>query len=177
MGGHAVLPAQGAHPGGGPHRVVVGGLVAHDKHLGGVGHQGGQGIGHHPALYLGALLRLLGPAPVKLEGKPVADHRLVAPPGQGHVHRQVGEVQQLPEAAAVHAHADGQGGVHAAGVDHLVNGVQNIELAVNKFGQIPLLKDKQIPFPLIAAQNATRLGHPALNAAVNFSHDGGAVVF
>ena len=177
MRGDAVLPAQGAHPGGRPHRVVVRLPVAHDEHLGGVGHQGGQGAGHDPALHLGAFLSLLGPAAVELKGKLVADDRLVASPGQGHVHRQVGEVQQLPEAVPVHPQSDGQGGVHTAGVDHLVDGVQNVKLAVDKFLQMALLKDEQIPLPLVAAQDAPGVGHPALNAAVDLGHDGGAVVF
>ena len=176
VGGDAVLPAQGAHTGGGAHRVVIRGLVAHDEDLGGVGHQGGQGVGHHPAFYLGALLGFLGPAAVEFKGELVADHCLVAPPGQGHVHRQVGEVQQLLVAVAVQAHADGQRGVHPAGVDDLMDGIQNIKFAVHKFGQMALLKDEQVALPLVAAEDAPGVSHPALDSAVDLGHDGGAFV-
>ena len=176
VGGNAVFPAQGAHPGGSAHGVVVGGLVAHDEHLRGVGDQRGQGVGHHPALHLGALLRLLGPPSVELEGKLVADHRLVAPPGQGHVDGQVGKVQQLLKAVAVLADADGQRGVDAAEVDHLVDRVQNIELVLHKLSQAALLKDKQVAVPLVAAQQAAGGGGPLLQPGVQLGHDGGALV-
>ena len=65
--GGALLPGHGAHAGGGADAVHVGVLVAHDKHPGGVGHQLAQGVGHDPALDLGALLQLLGAAAVELK--------------------------------------------------------------------------------------------------------------
>ena len=85
MGRGPVFPAQGTHAGGGAYSIVIREFVAHDEHLGGVGDQRGQGVGHDPALYLGPLLRLLGAATIELEGKLVADDCLVASAGQGHV--------------------------------------------------------------------------------------------
>ena len=150
--------------------------MAHDEHLGGVGHQSGQGVGHDPALYFRALLRLLGAAAVELEGELVADDGLVAAPGQGHVDGQVGKLEQLPIVLPVLAHADGQCGVDAAGVDHLVDGVQNVELVLHELGQILLVKDEEIALPLIAAEHTPRLGHPLVQAGVDLRHQGRALV-
>ena len=89
--------------------------MAHDKHPGGVGHQLAQGIGHDPALNLGALLQLLGAAAVELEVELVLDHHLVAAPAQGHLHRQGRVLEQLGQGVGVLADADGQGGLDARG--------------------------------------------------------------
>ena len=174
--GNAVFPAQGAHARRRTDTVVVRGAVAHDEHLGGVGHQSGQGVGHDPAFYLGALFRLLGAAAIELESKLVADDGLIAAPGQGHVDGQVGKLEQLPIGLPVLAHADGQCGVDAAGVDHLMDGVQNVKLVFDKFGQILFIEDEEIALPLIAAEHTPRLGHPLVQAGVDLGHQGRALV-
>ena len=174
--GNAVFPAQGAHARRRTDTVVVRGAVAHDEHLGGVGHQSGQGVGHDPALHLGALLCLFGAAAVELEGELVADDGLIAAPGQGHVDGQVGKLEQLPIGLPVLAHADGQCGVDTAGVDHLMDGVQNVKLVFDKFGQILFIEDEEIAFPLIAAEHTARLGHPLVQAGVDLGHQGRALV-
>ena len=176
VGRDPLLPGDGAHAGGGAHAVVVGGLVAHDKHLGGVGHQGGQGVGHDTAFYLGALFRLLGAAAVELEGELVAYHRLVAAPGQGHVDGQVGKLEQLPIVLPVLAHADGEGGGDAAGIGNLADGVQNVKFLFDKPGQILLLKDVVVPVPLHPAEHAVGVGHPGVQTGVDLGVDGGALV-
>ena len=176
VGGHPVFPAQGAHTGGGAQRVVVRGLVAHNKDLRGIGNQGGEGVGHDTAFHLCALFRLFGAAAVKLKSKLVADHRLIAAPGQGHVDGQVGKVEQLLVAVPVLADADGQGGIDAAGVDHLVDGIQNVKLGLHKAGQILFFKNKEIALPLIPAQQSAGLGHPGVQTVVNFQGDVGALV-
>ena len=120
---NSVFPAQGAYPGRSAYRVVVRGPVPHNKHLGRVGNQRRQGVCHHPALHLGALLRLLGAAPIELKGKLVADDRLVPPSGQGHVDGQIGKVQQLAVAVSILTDTDGEGGIDPAWVGNLMNAV------------------------------------------------------
>ena len=168
MGGNAVFPAQGKHARRRAYAVVIGHLMSHDEHTGGVGDQGGQGVGHHAAFDLGALLRLLGAAAVELEGVLIADDRLVAAPGQGHIQRQVGKTEQLLEAVAVLADADGQAGIDAAGVDHGAHRVQHVELLLDELLQILLLKDEQIALTLIAAQQTAGARHPGVQTGVDF---------
>ena len=101
--GHTLLAGNGAHAHGGAHGIHVGGGVAHDEHAGGVRHQLAQGGGHDPALDLGALLGLLGPATEELEVEAVFHHRLIATPGQGHLHGQRGKAVQVRRGLPVHA--------------------------------------------------------------------------
>ena len=150
--------------------------MAHDEQFGGVGHQGGQGVCHHPALHLCALLRLGGVASIKLKGELVADDRLVSPPGEGHLNGQVGVLHQLLEAAAVLADADGQGRRQAAGIDHLVDGVQDVELLVHEPGQVLLLEQEQVTVPLHSAEHAPGARHPGIQPGVDLGVDGGSLV-
>ena len=176
VGGDPSLPGDGEHTGGGADAVVVRGAVAHDEQAGGVGHQGGQGVGHDPALDLGALLRLLGAAAEELKSELVADDRLVAAPGQGHLNGQVGVLEQLLEGVAVHSDADGEGGGQAAGADHLVDGVQNVKFLVHEPGQVLLLEQEQVPVPLHAPEHAAGARRPGVQPGVDLRVNGGALV-
>ena len=169
----ALLPGHGAHAGGGADAVHVGVLVAHDKHPGGVGHQLAQGVGHDPALDLGALLQLLGAA-VELKVELVLDNRLVAAPAQGHLHRQGRVLEQLGQGVGVLADSDGQGGLDARGADHLPHRLQDGELALLKLGQKPLLKDKEVAVPLVPAEQPLGRGHPLGQPLVDAAAHGGA---
>ena len=57
-----------------------------------------------------------------------------------------------------------------------MDGVQNVEFALDKPAQVALFKDKEIPLSLIAAEDAPGVSHPALDSAVDLGHDGGAFV-
>ena len=176
IGGDPLLPGDGKHAGSGAHTIVIRGLVPHDKQAGGVGHQGREGISHDTAFHLGALLCLLGTASKKLKGELIADDGLITPAGQRHLDGEIGELHQLLEGGAVFAHADGQGGGQAAGIDHLVDGVQNVKFLIHEPGEILLLKKEEIPVPLHPPQHPAGPVHPGVQAGVDFRVDGGALV-
>ena len=167
IGGDSLLPGDGKHAGSGAHTVVVRGLVPHDKQTGGVGHQGREGIGHDPAFHLGALRGLLGPSAEELKGELVADDRLISTAGQRHLDGEVGKLHQLLEGGAVLAHADGQGGGQAAGVDHLVDGVQDVEFLIHEPGEVLLLKEEEVPVPLHPPQHPAGPVHPGVQTGVD----------
>ena len=147
--GDPLLPGDGAHTGAGADAVQVGELVAHDKDIGGVGDELGQGIGHDPALDLGALFHLLVPAAVELEVEFVLHHRLVAAPGEGHLDGEGGVLEELVEAGGVLAHADGQCGGHRASGGDVVDGVQHVELGLLEPLEVALLKNKEVAVPVV----------------------------
>ena len=159
IGRHAPLPGNGADADGCAHGVQIRHPVSHDKDGGGGLDQLAQCVGHDPALDLGVPLRLLGTAAVKLKVKPVFDHRLVAAPGEGHLYGKACKVHHVPE-AGVHADADGEGGADAVGADDLVDGVYNGELALAELVQILLLKDAEIPIPVIPGEQPPRRLEP-----------------
>ena len=170
--GGALLPGHGAHAGGSADAVQIGVLVAHDEHGGGVGHQLAQGVGHDPALHLGALLQLLGAAAEELEVELVLHHHLVAAAAQGHLHRQGGVLKQVAEGVPVLADADGQGGLDARGAGHLPDGVQDGELALLELGQIAFLKEEQVAVPLVPAEHTLSGGHPLSKPIVDLTAHG-----
>ena len=79
-------------------------------------------------------------------------------------------------AVCVLAHPDGQGGVHPAGVDHLVDGVQDVEFGLDEPGEMPFLEQEEIALPLIPAEDPPGAGHPVLDPAVDLGHHVGLVV-
>ena len=114
--------------------VHVGIAVPHDQHLRGRGRQLPQGVGHDPALDLGTLLQLLGTSTVELKVDLVFNNRLVAAPGQGHLHRQRGVLKQLIQSLRVPANADGQRGRNAVGTQDSMDRVQHGELPLLELG-------------------------------------------
>ena len=54
----------------------------------------------------------------------------------------------------------------AAGVDHLVDGVQDVELLVHKPGQVLLLEQEQVTVPLHSAEHAPGARHPGIQPGV-----------
>ena len=128
-GAHAVLAGGGHNAGTGADGVQVGELVPHGVNGGGAGDQPAQGVGHDPALDLGAPFGLLGAAAVELEVEAIFDDRLIAAPAQGHLGGQRGELQKLCK-VGVHADADGHGGGQAVGGVDLAHRVQQGELGL-----------------------------------------------
>ena len=61
--------------------------------------------------------------------------------------------KSLPEAAAVHAQADADGGVDAAGADDLVHALQQRELVRPHLVQVAGFKDEEVAVAVIAAQH------------------------
>uniref|UniRef100_UPI0025F5E867 CBS domain-containing protein n=1 Tax=uncultured Oscillibacter sp. TaxID=876091 RepID=UPI0025F5E867 len=80
--------------------------------------------------------------------------RLVTAPAQGHFHGQGGELIELAEILSVPAHAHGEGGGLARGVDHLVDLVHDVEFFLQKLGHILLVKEKDELVPVGAAEKA-----------------------
>ena len=173
VGGHPPLAGDGAHAGGRADTVQVPVLVAHNKDSGGVGHQLPQGVGHHPALHLGALLRLLAPAAVELKVKLVFDDRLVPATAQGHLQGQGGKLKQLLEGVRLLADADGQCGGQTGGVLHLVDCIQHGELPVLKLLEIALLKEEEIAVPVVFGKHPLGGGGPLVQSVVDAAHQGG----
>ena len=157
---NSLHPGDGAYAHRRAHRVEVGGLVAHDHDAGGVRHQLAHGGGHDPALDLGAPLGFLAAPAEELEGKTVLDHRLIAPAGQGHLHRQAGEAVQLVKGVRVHPDADGEGGGDAGGIDHLPHAVQQGELLLLIIRQVLFFKKKQVAVPVQPQERAVGLLRP-----------------
>ena len=170
------LAGQGTHAGGSADAVKVGELVAGDEQSGGVGGQLAQGVGHDPALDLGALFGLLGPAAVELEVELVLDNRLIAAPGQSHVDGQRGILEQLLEAVGILADADGHGGRDARLVVDGVDGIQYGELLLLELGQVLLLKDEEVVVPVVPAEEASGGSGPLVQLLVDLAEQGGAGV-
>ena len=171
--GDPLLPGNGAHAGTGADAVQVGELVAHDKDVGGVGDELGQGVGHDPALDLGALFHLLVPAAVELEVELVLHHRLVAAPGQRHLDGEGGVLEELVEAGGVLAHADGQCGGHRAGGGDVVDGVQHVELGLLEVLEIALLEEKEVAVPVVAEEESAGGVDPGREPLVDLAAQGG----
>ena len=170
----AVLPGDAAEARGGAHRIHVREAVAHDVDLGRVRHQLPQGPGHDPGLHLGALLRGLAAAAVKLEVNLPPDHRLVSAPAQSHLQAQAGVLIQLRHGVRVLADADGEGGV---GVSHLdvPDGVQDGEFLLHEVVVMALLKDEEVVVPLGLEQQPVGAGGPLVQLLVDLGQDGAAL--
>ena len=141
--------------------------MPHDKDVGGVGNQLAQRAGHDPAFDLGAPLQLLGMAAEKFKVELVLDDHLVAAPGQGHFHREGGVLKELLEGIGVPADADGEGGRHALGVEHATHRLQHREFPLPQGGEEPLLKEEEIPVPVILAQQAAGRLAPGADVLVD----------
>ena len=114
---------------------------------------------------------------VKLKGELVADDRLVSAPGEGHLNGQVGVLHQLLEAAAVLADADGQGRRQAAGIDHLVDGVQDVELLVHETGTGTAPRTGAGSGPARIRRSMPPVPrHPGIQPGVDLGVDGGSLV-
>ena len=71
---------------------------------------------------------------VELKVDLVFNNRLVAAPGQGHLHRQRGVLKQLIQSLRVPANADGQRGRNAVGTQDPMDRVQHGELPLLELG-------------------------------------------
>ena len=174
-GGHAQLPGDGGHAGGGAQHVQVRELVAHDEHLALSGQQLRQSGGHHPAFYLGAALGLLGPAADEGEVRPVLDDHLVAPPAQGHVQGHRGVLVQLPGTPGVAADADGQGGGHPVGALDLADLLQNGEFSPVEVLELSRLHEEEVVVPVVPADHALRGLQPGGEQIVDLGAQGRAL--
>ena len=147
--------------------------MAHEEHLAAVPDELHQGVGHDTGFDLGALFQLLAAAAVELKGGLGLDNGLVATTGQGHVDAQGRILVQFLQGALAFAHADGQRGAEALAVLHLMDGLQNGELARGELQQAMLLKNKQIPVPLQAADDALGGLGPVVDVPVDVGGKGG----
>ena len=57
-----------------------------------------------------------------------------------------------------------------------MDGVQHIKFPLHKLVQVLLLKEKQVPLPLVAAEQASGLGHPFIQPVVDLSQDAGSLI-
>ena len=175
LGPPAELPGGAAHAHGGAHRVHVSKAVAHDVDVRGVRQQFPQGVGHDPGFHLGALFRGLGPSAVKGKICSAPNHRLVAPPAQGHLQGKGGIFIQRRDAVRLPAQADGESGV--APLPHLdvPHGVQDRKLLLHKMAVISLLKQEEVMVPLCFDKQPVSHSGPAAELFINLGQHGAAL--
>ena len=135
--------------------------MAHNQHVGGLGHQLLQGTGHNPGLDLGAALGFFCLAAVEGEVVTILHHCLIAAAAQGHFDAQGCKVVAFLEIGAVFSDADAQGCGGAKIVGDIPNGVENREFCVDIVGKLPLLEDEQVAVALQPAEDAGRNLRPS----------------
>ena len=174
LGPLAPVPGGAAKARRGTHGVHIRKAVAHDIDLRGVRHQLAEGVGHDPGLDLGALFRGLGPAAVEGKVHLTADHRLVAAPAEGHLHREVGVFVELGHGVGVLAHADGEGGMHALAHLDVPDSVQHGEPVLGKVVEVLFFKDEQVVVPGGLQQRRAGKGRPGGELFVDLGQDAAA---
>ena len=160
VGAHAEFPCQAAHADRRADRVEVREAVAHDDHARGVAHELAERGRHHAGFDLGPALDLRTAAAEEVKAQAVFHNGLVAAARERQLRRHHGELHVLLQGGAVRAEADGQRRVHARRARDPVRLLEDREALILERREPAAFKDREIPVPVVAAQDRLALVRP-----------------